>query len=158
MIENKLETTFAPPIELETEFKDTKLTFLFDRVNVGHRAFFRQKFGKNGIESVIASLNLNQMAEVLFYLLPKEEKEKLDEIKDLFKDYDENDQEISLAPKRIDRFKFILGEDLTVTMELFFNCLGTTIEEVKQKSKELESLPEGKKKELEEILTKMTGR
>ena len=94
---------------------------------------------------------------MLFYLLPKSEKEKLDDLSSLFEDYDENDELVNLAPRRIDKLRFLLNKDVEATIKLVLLVWGTSLEEVTQRQVEFDSMSEAKKKETLADIQKLTG-
>lgn len=158
-MENNLSSVLATPIPLDVEYKGLKFTLHFNRIGIGHSELFQKRFGKEGIDKALAEFNLRVITEILFMLLPREEKEKLDEPEFVktFIDYDHEDKEINTAPLRIDRLRYILGSFSETTIELVLAVYGTNLEQISKLNKELDEMPEDKKKETLAFLKGMTG-
>ena len=157
-MENNLKTLLATPILVDFALPGGgTLTLSFSQVSTAKRLQFREKWGDRKIQEAIGNLDIEFLTKILFMLLPREEKEKLDEIKEMFEDFDENDQQINTAPKRIDRLRAILTEDTGVLLELTMAVFGTSVEEAMQRQKEFDEMPEDKKKETLSALKKLTG-
>lgn len=158
-MKNNLATVLATPIPLCVEYSGVTITLHFNRVGIGHRELFKRKFGERGIEQALETLDLDVISKILFMLLPREEKEKLDDpqLVKRFVDYDEDDEEINLAPKRIDRLRFILGSFSETTLELVLEVFGTSLKQIEKYQSELDEMPEDKKKETLAALRRMTG-
>ena len=158
-MENKLSSVLATPIPLDVEYKGLKFTLHFNRVGIAHNELFRKRWGPDGVDKALANINLHVISEMLFMLLPKEEKEKLDEPEFVkaFMDYDHEDNEVNIAPLRVDRLRYILGSFSETTMELVFAVFGTNIKQINALNEELNQMPEDKKKETLAFLKGMTG-
>ena len=157
--ENTLASALATPVPLMAKTQKSEITLYFKRVTIAHREMFSRRFGKGGIEKALESIDLTILSEALYLLLTKESKESLDEIKDDFLDYDPEDDEklINIAPKRMDRLKFILGSDPAALYELVLNVHGTSTKEVQRQAKIIEKLPADKKKEVKKRIQELTG-
>lgn len=159
-MENNLKTLLATPIEVEVALPHgNTIDLQFTQVNLSKREQFRQKWGDRKINEAIANLDLEVLTQMLFILMPKVEKEKLDspEIKKMFLDYDEDDNEINTAPKRLDRLRAILSQDVESLIRLVMAVFGTSVEEAAARQKEFDQMPEDKKKETLDVIKKLTG-
>ena len=157
-MENNLKTLLATPVYVDVALPGGgSLDLSFDRAGIARREQFRQKWGERKVQEAIGNLDLEMLTQMLFMLMPKEEKEKLDDITELFMDYDENDKEINRAPKRIDRLREILSQDVDTTLELVMAVFGTSVEEAKERQREFDAMSEDKKKEVLESIKKLTG-
>ena len=112
-IQNTLAATVAPPVPLLVQTEKNEVTLYFNQVSIGHREMLTRRFGIGGVEKIIQELNFPKITEMLFLLLTKDSKEALDELDADFSDYDiDKDEVVDKAPRRIDRFRYVVGSDM----------------------------------------------
>ena len=159
-VKNNLETIVAAPIPVDVSFDDEhKETIYFRQINIADKVSIKKMFGSwEKFDEKIQAFNMEAVTKVLYAQLTPASKRSLQELPpDLFLDFDEDDKEVNRAPFAIDKMRLVLGGNFDIMLELFFQCLGTSTEDIIKLSEEFEKMPDVKKKETAELIKNTIG-
>ena len=124
MPENKLKTILAAPIPLTVSLGDKEETIFFNRLSIGMRVHFANRWGEKVLEEGIKNCNLDIIIPMLYALLVKGQEEKLLEIGSGMGGVDENGNEITISQTPFESLKNLISYDWETLNNLLLEICG----------------------------------